>query len=107
MSDLLSKLVDAGLIGGESSDSTPAAAPGPGPEGGVSGGRVTPPPMLRQTPPPPITGPRLSLTPATLKQLVCVYVQCTMYMYVKPELYSPNCTIIYTYTSSVVIHIHV
>ena len=71
VSALLSKLVNAGLIGGESSDNTPAAA-GPGPssglEGGVSGGRVTPPPLLRQTPPPPISAPRLGLTPATLKQ---------------------------------------
>lgn len=70
VSALLSKLVNAGLIGGESSESTPAVAPPPGsgPEGRALGERVTPPPMLRQTPPPLISGPRLSLTPATLKQ---------------------------------------
>ena len=75
VSDLLSKLVNAGLIGGESGDGTPPAAiprPGPGAgaglEGGASGARVTPPHMLRQTPPPPISVPHLGLTPATLKQ---------------------------------------
>ena len=72
VSALLSKLVNAGLIGGES-NSTPSLpdAPGPGPGDGTTGGRVTPPPLLRQTtppPPPPVSVPRLSLTPATLKQ---------------------------------------
>ena len=72
VSDLLSKLVNAGLIGGEGSENTPppgpAPAPGSGLEGGASGPRVTPPRMLRQTPPPPVSVPRLGLTPATLKQ---------------------------------------
>lgn len=83
VSALLSKLVNAGLIGDKGSDNPPAAAvpgpgsiPGPGPvtgpgsnlESGAPGTRVTPPRMLRQTPPPPISVPHLGLTPATLKQ---------------------------------------
>ena len=76
VSALLNKLVDAGLIGGESSGAPPQSTAGPGivtPLSGASGVRATPLPLLRQTPPPPISIPHLSFTPATLKQWVYLW----------------------------------